>query len=183
MPSKHTYASALSPEYPLLGLLIKQPAHGYTLHQRLSTDHLGQIWHISLSQTYSILKRLETHGFIIGKMQKQVGSPARRHFEATPKGVKRFDEWLHTPSGSSVRAIRVEFITRLYFALARNKTQASHLIDEQIIESNKRLDILKSALNLLPLDQTFNRLALELRVRQLESILDWLPQCSTMLGL
>ncbi len=181
MSSKHTYASALSPEYPLLGLLIQQPAHGYSLHQRLTTD-LGQIWRISLSQAYNILKRLETQEFIIGQMQEHVGTPARRHFEATPKGVKRFDEWLYSPSGSSVRAIRVEFLTRLYFALAIDKEQSSHIINEQIRESSKRLEIMKGVLDLLPLDQTFNRFALELRVRQLESILDWLPQCSTALG-
>lgn len=180
MPSKHTYASALSPEYPLLGLLIQQPAHGYSLHQRLTTD-LGQIWRISLSQVYNILKRLETHEFIIGRTQEHVGTPARRLFEATPKGVKRFDEWLFTPSGSSVRAIRVEFLTRLYFAMAKNKEQSSRIIDEQVRESSKRLEIMKGALDLLPLDQTFNRIALELRVRQLESILDWLPQCSPTL--
>lgn len=180
MPSKQAYASAISPEYPLLGLLIQQPAHGYKLHQRLTTD-LGQIWRISLSQVYNILKRMETNGFIIGQMQEQVGTPARRHFKATQKGAKRFEEWLYTPSGSSVRAIRVEFITRLYFAYSINKEQAIHLVDEQIMESHKRLGIIKNALDLLPLDQVFNRLALELRIRQLESILDWLPQCSTML--
>lgn len=180
MSPEHTYASTLSPEYPLLGLLIQQPAHGYRLHQRLTTD-LRQIWRISLSQTYNILKRLEAHRFIIGQIQEQAGTPARRHFEATPEGVKRFEEWLYTPSGSSARAIRVEFITRLYFALAIYKEQASQLIDEQIIESHKHLEILKGELDLLPLDQAFNRLALELRIRQLESILDWLPQCSTAL--
>lgn len=180
MSSKHTYASALSPEYPLLGLLIQQPAHGYRLHQRLTTD-LGQIWFISLSQAYNILKRLRTHGFIIGRMQKQAGTPERRCFEVTPKGVERFEEWLFTPSGSSVRAIRVEFITRLYFALAIYEEQASHLIDVQITEIHKHLENLKGAIDRLPLDQTFNRLALELRVHQLESLLDWLPQCSTIL--
>ena len=181
MSSKHTYASSLSPEYPLLGLLIQEPAHGYRLHQRITTD-LGQIWHISLSQVYNILKRMETHGFIVGQIQEQVGTPARRHFEPTPIGIKRFEEWLYTPSGSSVRAIRVEFITRLYFALAINKEDARHLIDEQIVESHKRLELLKGALEILPLDQAFNRLALELRVRQLESILGWLPHCITTLG-
>jgi len=181
MPSKHTNASALSPEYPLLGSLIQQPAHGYRLHQRLTND-LGQFWRISLSQTYNILKRLETHGFIIGQMQEHAGAPARRRFEATQKGVKRFEQWLFAPSGSSVRAIRVEFLTRLFFALALDEERASDLIDEQISESDKHLEIIKGALDLLPLDQTFNRLALELRVRQLESTLDWLPQCSSTLG-
>lgn len=182
MTSMQTYASALSPEYPLLGLLIQQPAHGYRLHKRLTTD-LGQIWHIGLSQTYNILKRLETQGFITGHTQEQIGAPGKRRFEATQKGVDRFDEWLYTPSGTSVRAIRVEFITRLYFALATNKERASHLIAEQVTESHKHLVILKEALDLVPLDQAFNRLALQLRIHQLESILEWLPGCNTNLGL
>lgn len=50
--------SGLSPEYALLGFLERPPAHGYELHQRL-LEHLGEIWHVSLSQTYNILTRLE----------------------------------------------------------------------------------------------------------------------------
>jgi DNA-binding PadR family transcriptional regulator len=32
------YASALSPEYALLGFLAQKAAHGYELHQRLSNE-------------------------------------------------------------------------------------------------------------------------------------------------
>ena len=56
-----TQAAAVSPEYVLLGLLNLQPAHGYALHERI-TQELGTIWHISLSQTYSLLNRLESQG-------------------------------------------------------------------------------------------------------------------------
>ena len=57
----------LSPEYALLGLLDLQPMHGYELHQRL-TKELGQIWHVSLSQAYNILKRLEHKNLIYGDL-------------------------------------------------------------------------------------------------------------------
>ncbi len=49
-----SHIGALSPEYALLGLLAQSPAHGYELYQILSAD-LSQVWHISLSQAYSIL--------------------------------------------------------------------------------------------------------------------------------
>ena len=181
MSPKHPYASTLSPEYPLLGLLIQRPGHGYRIHQRLTTE-LGNLWRISLSQTYNILKRLETQGFIDGQMQQRASTPARRTFEATPEGEKRFEEWLHATSGSSVRAIRVEFITRLYFALARNKGQAERIIDEQIMACQERLDFLRGNLDRLPTDQAFDRLGLELRIHQLESLLAWLPKCIQILG-
>ncbi len=114
-----TQAAALSPEYVLLGLLNQQPAHGYDLHQRL-IEELGQIWHISLSQTYNILKRLEAKGFIVGVVQVQAKAPPRRRFRLTPLGRRRFEEWLTTSAEPRARAIRVEFLTRLYFVYLAN---------------------------------------------------------------
>ena len=64
-PSKTQYTGPLSPEFALLGLLAIKPAHGYDLYQQLITD-LGQVWHLSQSQAYAILKRLETRGDIFG---------------------------------------------------------------------------------------------------------------------
>jgi len=65
---------SLSPEFALLGLLEQRPAHGYELHQRLYAE-LGYLWHISLSQAYNILKRLEAQGFIQGAPQPQENLP------------------------------------------------------------------------------------------------------------
>lgn len=182
MPAKTPYASALSPEYGLLGLLMQRPDHGYELHQRLYTD-LGQVWHVSQSQVYNILNRLEAHGFIVATVQEQEKLPARRRFRLTPAGRRRFDKWLHTPTGSSVRAIRVEFVTRLYFARALDVELARELIDLQTDTVRASLGRLQDMLAGLPQGQPFNRLGLELRIRQLTSILDWLAECRATLGL
>ncbi len=176
MSDNNSYVSALSPEYALLGFLARTPAHGYELHQRLSAD-LGQIWHINLSQTYNILNRLENQGLIQGALQEQEKLPARRQFHLTEAGRQRFDTWLHAPGGSSVRAIRVEFITRLYFASAISQQLAGRLIDDQIRQVRSGLATLETNLATTPTDQLFNRLGLELRLRQLETILDWLASC------
>src|SRR4030067_2794252 len=115
MVRKTSYTGSLSPEYALLGLRSQKPAHGYELHQWMLRD-LGQIWHISLSQTYNILNRLEVQGFIRGDLQEQEKLPARRYFKLMESGLERFETWLNSTSGCSVRLIRVEFTTRLYFA-------------------------------------------------------------------
>ena len=180
MSQELPYASALSPEYALLGLLTQRPAHGYELYQRLLAE-LGQVWHISLSQTYNILNRLESKGLIAGDVQRQARLPARRCFQLTDAGRERFDAWLIAPTGSSVRAIRIEFITRLYFAQALDRTLTGPLIDSQIVAVQGNLARLQEALALLPVEEPFNRLGLDLRVRQLTSILDWLAECRSFL--
>ncbi len=176
-----TSVSSLSPEYALLGFLDQRPAHGYELHQRLAAE-LGQIWRISQSQVYTILNRLEANGLIQGALHEQVKLPARRQFALTDEGRRHFETWLNTPSGSSARAIRVEFASRLYFASERDARLAHRLIDEQAAAVGVGLERLEQTLRELPREQVFNRLGLDLRIRQLASIKDWLRDCHAELG-
>jgi DNA-binding PadR family transcriptional regulator len=180
MSKRSTYVSALSPEYAVLGFLAQQPAHGYDLHQRLLSE-LGQVWHIGQSQLYNLLKRLEAQGDIVAALQEQSRLPDRRVFHLTGQGRARFEKWMETPTGSSVRAIRVEFITRLYFARLQNPDLAARLILVQMDETRLGLERLRRKLENLPPEQLFNRLGLELRVRQLNSVLDWLEESRTIL--
>ena len=177
-----TQAAALSPEYVLLGFLNQQPAHGYDLHEQIESE-LGQIWHISLSQTYNILNRLETQGYIAGAMQEQEKLPARKRFRLTASGRRRFKEWLSTATEPSTRAIRVEFITRLYFACARSQATARTVIDQQIASTQEGLSHLQTLLGDLPPEQTFNRLGLEFRVQQLAAVITWLNESKIKLSL
>lgn len=173
--------AALSPEYALLGFLAQHPAHGYDLHQQLNL-HLGQIWHVSLSQTYNILNRLEANNYIAGTVQEQDKLPDRRRFRLTPQGNRRFENWLQGTSGCSMRAIRVEFTTRLFF-IQLLKPQGLHdAVAAQIVETRGCLTHLQRMLGDLPLDQTVNRLGLELRIRQLNSVIDWMQECEQALS-
>jgi DNA-binding PadR family transcriptional regulator len=175
------HVGSLSPEFVLLGLLSRGPAHGYELHQRLDTD-LSQVWHLSQSQIYNILNRLEAHGFIHGTLQEQEKLPAKRLFRLTDAGRRHFEEWLYKPSRSSLRVIRVEFTTRLYFAFSIDPQLAHDLIDAQIDETQEGLQRLEKMRSGLPPDQVFNQLGLDLRIRQLNSIQEWLASCHTVLA-
>lgn len=178
---KSAYGGSLSPEFALLGLLSQGSAHGYELHQKLASE-LSQVWHLSQSQIYNILNRLEGKDYIRGTLEEQKKLPAKRLFRLTDEGQDRFDDWLYAPSRCSVRAIRVEFTTRLYFALAIDSDLASDLIDSQIAETRVGLQRLETRRSSILEDQTFNRLGLDLRIRQLNSILDWLASCYEILA-
>ncbi len=180
MTEKSKRHGSLSPEFALLGFIYEQPSHGYDLHQKLATE-LDSVWHISQSQSYNILSRLEKRGYISSTTLEQEKLPPRQVLQITQKGRDRFDEWLDMPTGSSVRAIRLELITRLYFAqkIAPEKTQP--LLDSQSAEINATITRLELSLAEIPADQTFSRLSLRLRIRQLHSALDWLNECQKAL--
>jgi PadR family transcriptional regulator, regulatory protein AphA len=179
MSSDHRRTSGLSPEYALLGFLDQVPAHGYELHQRL-IEGLGEIWHVSLSQTYNILTRLEDQGFIQGTTQAQENRPAKRRFRLTATGRRRFETWMSSISACSVRVIRVEFMTRLYFLHARNPAEALEAIEAQSEALQEHILRLKERSLAIAPNQTFNRMGMSLRIRQLESLAESLHECKTL---
>jgi DNA-binding PadR family transcriptional regulator len=173
-PSKHD--GPRSPEYALLGFLYEKPDHGYTLYQHL-TNELGQIWHVSQSQTYNILKRLEAQGYTSSTTKEQEKLPPRQILQITAAGRHRFEDWLQTPSGSSVHAIRLEFITRLYFAEKFFPRMIPEIFAAQSAEIQAALTRLELNRPSIPSDQKFNRLSLDLRIRQLRAVRDWIVKC------
>lgn len=165
-----------SPEYALLGFLYEHPRHGYALHRQLVTE-LGHVWHVSQSQTYNILKRLELQGWISSTTQEQEKLPARQILQITEAGRRRFEEWLEIPSGSSVRTIRLEFITRLYFAWKLFPNKLQPILKAQSAEINSTLARLEMSQSAIPAAQTFSLLSLDLRIQQLRAVRRWVVKC------
>jgi DNA-binding PadR family transcriptional regulator len=176
MPQPPRHLVARSPEYALLGFLWARPGHGYGLHQKLVAE-LGQVWHVSQSQTYAILKRLVTQGYVSSTSRQQEKLPPRQLLRISRAGRRRFEDWLETPSGSSVRAVRLEFITRLYFAERLFPERVRSIFADQSAEIEAALSRLEKTREAVPPEQTFNRLSLDLRLQQLRSVRGWLARC------
>ncbi len=172
MTKSSSPASGLSPKYALLGFLYIRPMHGYDLHKHLETN-LFEVWRISQSQAYNILNHLERAGWITATLQQQEKRPDRELLTITDLGKTEFETWLYTPTPGSARAIRVEFITRLFFASNLNEDLCSRLIQEQANAIRTHLELLDERLRAVPQDQIFNHMGLDLRIRQLISVLVW----------
>ena len=157
----------------LLGLLYQAPGYGYELHRKVITD-LGQVWHLRQSQAYAILKRLEAQGEISMEKLPQEKLPARQLLHMTPQGRKRFLDWLDTPSGGSSRAIRLEFVTRLYFLRIYMPEKLTQAFDRQRKEAESHIQRLRKTLAGLPEEQIYNRMRVDLRLNQLNAVLEWL---------
>jgi DNA-binding PadR family transcriptional regulator len=174
--NKPHHIGTLSPEMALLGLLYKEADHGYDLHRKINTD-LGQVWHLSQSQAYAILKRLEAQGDISAEEITQEKLPARQLLHITAQGRKNFLQWLDASSGGSTRAIRMEFITRLYFMNMYFPNKLAQAFDLQRAEAETHIQRLENMLTELPGDQIYNRMSLEMRIKQLKFVLEWLDEC------
>jgi hypothetical protein len=145
-------------------------------HKRL-IDEFGKIWHASQSQTYNILKRLEAKGYITSTIVEQEKLPAQQQLNISYSGIEWFEAWLNQPTQCSVHAIRVQFITRLYFMQQYYPQNIPETILVQLDVVKAGLIHLQESLTNLPDNQTFNRLALELRIKLLNSVISWLDEC------
>lgn len=171
----HQHSGTLSPEYALLGFLISEPSHGYDLHQRF-TSELGNVWHLSQSQAYAILKRLENRGDISARLVAQDKLPARQMLRITAAGRRHFMDWLGNGCGSNARSIRLEFLTRLYFSNLYTPENTAKIFAAQATEIKDSIQRLEDLLTHLPDEQTYNRLSLDLRLRQMKLIQKWMTE-------
>jgi DNA-binding PadR family transcriptional regulator len=146
-------------------------------------SELGYVWHMSQSQAYSILKRLETRGDISSRMIEQNKAPARQELRITSAGRRRFLEWLEKGCGTNARAIRLELLTRLYFAKLHRPELAPDIFARQLDEIGSDIARLQRALESISPEQTYNQLSLDLRVRQMQLIQEWVQEIGRLFGI
>ena len=83
---------------------------------------------------------------------------------------------MRTPVGPSVRAVRMAFISKLYFAHQLNRTDFEALILAQRSAIDAQLEELHAKIHAIPKTQIVNRLGLQLRIKQLESLQNWFEE-------
>jgi hypothetical protein len=88
-----------------------------------------------------------------------------------------FEAWLYRPTPGSARALRVEFLTRLFFASQMSEDLAPRLLEEQAAATRADLLDLSRRMEQIPASQPYNRLGIELRARQLTALLEWMDTC------
>jgi DNA-binding PadR family transcriptional regulator len=161
------------PDAVILGLLKAQPSHGYDLLERFrSKEHLGHIWHLSTSQLYAVLKRLEEAGAIQGMEVEVPDAPARRQYHIMPMGEQQLHQWLlEKQPSASLHRIRVIFLSRLYIAWLLDYPDDG-IFQNQIVACKKQLKDFCKVQNRA--ESEIELAALALVINQLSAVIDWL---------
>jgi PadR family transcriptional regulator AphA len=126
---------------------------------------------------------LEQRGDVASRMIEQDKAPARQELHLTASGRRRFLEWLGKGCGTNARSIRLEFLTRLYFAKLHRPDMAGDIFTRQLDEIRSNIARLERELDALPPKQTYNRLSLDLRVRQMRLIQQWVQEIGHLFGI
>ncbi len=80
----------------LLGLLERQPSHGYDLKRDYDT-YFGRGRPLPFGQVYATLGRLARDGKVIGGEAEPGAGPDRKRYSITELGVSEVDAWLTRP--------------------------------------------------------------------------------------
>jgi DNA-binding PadR family transcriptional regulator len=171
--------SQLTPDETILGLLAAEARHGYQL---LDCFHdpaqLGQVWHLSTSQLYAVLKRLAQQGYVAGQELVSQDAPPRTEYTLTEVGYARLQDWLYEMHPSaSVRRVRVEFLSRLYIARLLNISTISIVQRQKAACLTQVQALLEERKRTAP---GVGFLALDLQIAQLNAILQWIDRCELM---
>lgn len=172
-------SSSFQPELVLLGLLIQQECHGYELYRRFS-ETLAGLWHISESQMYATLKRLEEKNLLTASSSWEGLAVSRRILSPTSTGRVRFESWLASPSPCRPRALKLEFLSRLYFASVLAPDMVPTMIEDQRNSVLKSLQRIQEKLQKPGKQEpdakwlAIRRLADVFTTTQLRSTLEWI---------
>ena len=83
-----------STELVILGLLKRQPAHGYELLRSVRTQHMSEYMHVAPSGLYKALARLEDQGCVTARAEREGNRPERQTYSITRKGEARLEKLL-----------------------------------------------------------------------------------------
>ena len=125
-------------EFVVLGIIMGGAIHGYEICQ----SELNHIWHIPISQTYALLRRLEQGKMVTFHLARQGHRPQKKVYALTDEGRRTFLAWVGQPA-EKIRNIRTEFLSKLFLIRKLRLDMGAGLIAAQIKickERKKRID-------------------------------------------
>ena len=114
----------MSPQYPLLGLLVRSGKYGYEL-KRIVDDEFAPYWRIDFAQLYRSLAKMTRNGWVKVHTERGADGPERKVYTLTARGRAEFDQWLAEPAQD-----RDEFFVKVRLA-ADCGVSIAHLVEPQ----------------------------------------------------
>ncbi|MEV8096934.1 PadR family transcriptional regulator [Kitasatospora sp. NPDC085879] len=109
----------------LLGLLEREPSHGYDLKRDYDTL-FGRDKPLPYGQVYATLSRLARDGKVVAGEAEPGGGPERKRYVITEAGVTEFETWLAEPVAPEPTLQTVLF-TKVVLALMLGRDAGRYL--------------------------------------------------------
>jgi len=117
----------VSLKYGVLGLLTKEPLHGYEVKHRFEAM-LGGTWEVNIGQIYTTLQRLERDGLVrpVGPR----GDRGKQSYELSTEGRRALEQWLAEPD-SGPQSLHEDIYVKLLLATRLANGDLSQLLSRQ----------------------------------------------------
>jgi DNA-binding PadR family transcriptional regulator len=117
----------MSLRFGILGLLAREPLHGYEVRQRFE-DMLGGTWDVNIGSVYQVLQRLERDGLVEPLGDR--GDRGRQVYRATAAGASALSEWLEDQE-TQPQLLREEIYVKLLLLARDANGAAPRLLNRQ----------------------------------------------------
>ncbi|MCE5274384.1 MAG: PadR family transcriptional regulator [Deltaproteobacteria bacterium] len=157
-------------EYVVLGVLMTGAMHGYEIN-RFMSETLEGIWHISTSQLYALIHKLEEKAMVKGRISSRENLLPKKVLTLTPEGKRKFLDWVMSPT-LHVRDLRMEFLTKLFFIRDLKLQGGDRLVDAQM---DLLKDLREKVENAWSLEKdVYRKVVLGFKRSQIEVCVSWL---------
>lgn len=163
--------------HALLGLLARQPRHGYELKNALE-QALGGNWEINFGQIYTTLSRLERDGLVTVVADEQ-DKRGKKTYTLTAPGQTELETWLNQPV-EKTRRLKDEFFVKLVVRHLAGYGDTLAMIASQRQAYLQRLRDLTALADQVE-DDPFVALLIEGAILHLQADLRWLDLCDERL--
>jgi len=138
------YVLRMSVAYTLLGLLEREPSHGYDLKREYDTL-FGRGKPLPFGQVYATLARLVRDGKVVPGAIEPGAGPDRKRYSITDAGKRDVDAWLDQPVPAEPH-LQSTLFAKIALALVLGRS-AEHYLDVQRaahLQRRRELNQLKS---------------------------------------
>jgi DNA-binding PadR family transcriptional regulator len=170
----------MSVRFALLGLLYRQPMHGYELGKQLAVT-MGAEWDVKPGQIANTLVRLKQENLVDYEITGGDDAPDRKVFQLTPAGLEELQAWYRQPE---VRDYRLgdSFYVKLVLSLTGGPVAPEEVLMAQRRELYQELhqvtDLRRKA---DPRRELPWVLLLDSAAMHLEADLRWIDMCEARL--
>jgi len=129
----------MSLRHAILGILDRNPMHGYEL-KRVLDQHVSLFWPVKLAAIYPSLHRLEEDGLVTHRTQATPeGRPDRKVYSITGVGRDELRRWCHEPPEGQAEN-RSPLYLKLLVAREEHFPDAIHWVQKELDEFRARLE-------------------------------------------
>ena len=160
----------------ILGLLEREPSHGYDLKRDYDT-YFGRGKQLPFGQVYTTLGRLARDGKVIGGEAERGDGPDRKRYVITDAGRREVDAWLAEPVEPEPHLQTVLF-AKVMLALMLGKPASAYL-DTQRAAHIRRMQVLTE---IKRADSLVDTLLADHALFHLEADLRWIDLASARLA-